>query len=65
MYTVNLRVGDHDRGQHVASVRPGSAAGRTRTALSDVRPSGASSSSDQGVVIRLSPDAQKLLARQG
>ena len=63
---MNLRIGDHDRPEarvKIASVRPGAAAGRTRTALSDIRPASPASPSDQGVVVRLSPDAQKLLAR--
>lgn len=59
--SLNLRIGDRDSGQ-VASVRNGAAVGRSRTALSDVDGDRARSK-DQGVVVRLSAAAQKILGQ--
>ncbi len=63
---MNLRIGDPETDAQASSVRPGGAVGRTRSAVSDAAGDGSgdlASPSSLGVVVRLSPDARKLLAR--
>ena len=61
---MNLRIGDPETDAQASSVRPRGTMGRTRSAVSDAGDNGdLTSPSGQGVVVRLSPDARKLLAR--
>jgi hypothetical protein len=59
---LNLRIGERD--SPLSSVRPSGAAGRSRSALSELGGEGDRSRAEQGVVIRLSADAQKILGRR-
>ena len=62
---MNLRIGDPETDAQASSVRPGGAVGRTPSAVSDTGDGGRDlgSPSSLGVVVRLSPDARKILAR--
>ena len=62
---MNLRIGDPETDAQASSVRPGGAVGRTPSAVSDTGDTGSdlASPSSLGVVVRLSPDARKILAR--
>ncbi len=62
---MNLRIGDPEPDAQASSVRPGGAVGRTPSAVSDTGDGGGdlASPSSLGVVVRLSPDARKILAR--
>lgn len=62
---MNLRIGDPETDAQASSVRPGGAVGRTPSAVSDTGDGGGDlpSPSSLGVVVRLSPDARRILAR--
>jgi len=62
---MNLRIGDPETDAPASSVRPGGTVGRTPSAVSDTGDQGSDlgSPSSLGVVVRLSPDARKILAR--
>jgi hypothetical protein len=64
---MNLRIGDPESDAQASSVRPGGTVGRTRSAVSDGSGDGANdlgSPTSLGVVVRLSPDARKILAQR-
>jgi hypothetical protein len=62
---MNLRIGDPETDAQASSVRPGGAVGRSPSAVSDTGDGGGDlgSPSSLGVVVRLSPDARKILAQ--
>jgi SprA-related family len=60
---LNLRIVESDSTAPPSAVRPGAPAARTRTPVSETARAGNGARADEGVVIRLSPAAQRILAR--
>jgi hypothetical protein len=60
---LNLRIGERDSSP-LSSVRPGGAPGRSRSAVSERGDVGTRERAAEGVVIRLSADAQRILGRR-
>jgi hypothetical protein len=58
---MNLRIGDRDSSSAISPARGGAAIGRSRTAVSEIGSDGRPKGAEEGVIVRLSPDARRIL----